>query len=131
MPDLKAGGKSSPRDALEHRGLMRGLEACARARISKLLSDDAPQISLQRLSPALNMLFEGAVDHGLIASAASGLDLGTEPVNHIIIQANGDPDFAWGERDNGSSFTLAEIISFAHAFSRIVGALSRSLFSPI
>jgi hypothetical protein len=53
---------------LEDRGLTWGLEACAC--ISKLLPDDVPQIFLQRLSPTLDMLFEGAVDHGLIAAAA-------------------------------------------------------------
>ena len=34
---------------------------------------------VQRGGETLNMLFEGAVDHGLIAAAASGFDLGAEP----------------------------------------------------
>jgi len=94
---------------------MGGIVACD-IFLAQFLPDDTPQILLQCLSPSLDMLSEDAVDHGLIATAASGFDMGAEPFKNLVIQANGDPGFAREERNNGSPFSPTEIVGFSHIF---------------
>ena len=77
---------------------------------AEFFTDDAAQERLQTLFPLLDAASEGVVDHGLVAASSLGIDLGTEPVEHLVVQPDRDPGLSRYWRDSGPS------LFWAHAF---------------
>jgi hypothetical protein len=82
--------------------------------VLQLFPDDAAEERPKVLTAALDVFPKCAIDQRLIAAAAAGFDLITEPINDLVIESDGDPGFARGERNDRSSLSSAEIIILLH-----------------
>jgi hypothetical protein len=57
------------------------------------------------------------VDQTLVVTAASLVHLVAEPIQKVVIEADGHPGLAGRDREHGSPFALAEVIFLLHKFS--------------
>ena len=80
----------------------------------ELFTQDAPKNLLKRFVALPDVLSERTIDEGLVVPAPRGMDLGSEPLQYIVIEANGDARFPLRDRDHRSVLALAEIVFFAH-----------------
>lgn len=81
---------------------------------AQFLANDAPQGVLEELSPPLDILSEGLIDEHLLVAASSGVDLVLEPLEEIIVEADGDSRLPLGDRNHRSPLGLAEVVLFPH-----------------
>jgi hypothetical protein len=63
----------------------------------ELCADHPPQDLLQRLVLRIELFAQRLVDHCLVIAAALHLNLAPKPIQHFIIQTDGDASFAGWE----------------------------------
>jgi len=80
--------------------------------MAQLFPDDPPQIGLQSFSSPPDMVLEGIVDHGLVAAAASSIDLPSKPIEDLIIEPDRNAGLARQDGNGGPSLAIAGIITF-------------------
>jgi hypothetical protein len=78
----------------------------------------SPQSLLERLPGASNVLLQRTIDARLIAAATGRVDFGPEPLQHLVVEPDGDPSLAGWQRPNRATAGLREIIFLAHHRSR-------------
>lgn len=84
------------------------------AGVSQLFTKHSPKRRLKRLSLTFHMLTKRAIDQGLIVPAARLIDLGFEPFDQVVIQADGDASFARRDLNNGPALGFREVVYLAH-----------------
>src|SRR2546425_281556 len=85
----------------------------------QLFPYDAPKRFLERLLSPSHVLPQYLVDDGLVVAAARALNLLAEPSKNLLIETDSDPRFPPGNRNNGATLGLPEIIFTLHDLPRI------------
>jgi hypothetical protein len=83
---------------------------------AELLSDNPPQRLLERLTLPVHILSQSDIDQSLVVTTTGCMDLALEPLNEVIIQANGDTSLSRWNRNHRTSLSSAEVIFFSHGF---------------
>src|SRR5919106_3247120 len=81
------------------------------------LPDNASHHRFQGFAALLHEPAQGLVDERLIVPATGGMDLPTEPLQHIVVEANSDPGLPGRYRHDRPPFRLAEVIFLTHRLS--------------
>lgn len=97
----------------------------------ELFAQDAPKDLLERLVAPLDVLTESKIDEALVVPAPRIMDLGSEPLQDIFIEPDGNAHFPLRDRNYRSALPLAEIVLFAHlhhpsCWRRSLGIASRA-----
>ena len=86
---------------------------------AQFFANDAPEDFLKRFLPAPDVLCKSRVDEALVVAATSGMNLGLEPLENAVVEANGDAGLAGRERVDSAPLGLAEIVLTLHGLSLI------------
>src|SRR5882757_6691933 len=81
---------------------------------AQFLADDATKHDLERFLTILNEGPEGIVDLGLVVPASCQVGLLSKPVEHVVVEANGDAGLARRRRHNGAASGVGEVVVLTH-----------------
>ena len=73
---------------------------------ANLLADYPAQRSFERFSGTTDVIAQSVVDQALVVAATGFLNLITEPIDYIVIEANGDPRLPLGYRHHRAALRL-------------------------
>jgi hypothetical protein len=83
----------------------------------KLLSEQLSKNSLEWLVPGRDELPECVVDESLVATSTRTIDLGSEPIQQIVVEADGDPRLSMRRRRDRTSAPGTEVVFLSHGHS--------------
>ena len=81
---------------------------------AEFLAENTPNRTLERLCPMLRVLTQGVVDEGLVAASTSGVHLLPKPIDHVVVEAYGDPGLSAGDRNHSAPPTLPKVVFLLH-----------------
>ena len=85
-------------------------------RSAQFLPNNSSYDAFEGLPAALDVVAEHVVDQGLVVAAARSINLGPEPREDIVVQTDGDPGLAFGERHDGPTSPSGKIVLLAHRY---------------
>ena len=80
------------------------------AGVAEFFADDAAEGGFEGLVGAANVLLQGLIDQSLVIAAASSVDLLAEPVENVVIKADGDASLALRDGEDRAALSSAEIV---------------------
>src|SRR5436305_10341233 len=81
---------------------------------AEFLAENTPNCTLERFRPTSRVLTQGVVDERLVTTPTSRMHLLPKPVDHLFVEADGDPCFSSGNRYHSASLTLGEVVFLLH-----------------
>src|SRR5690606_27089963 len=84
-----------------------------RRSVLEFFPNDSADDGLKRFLLLSHKRAQGFVDQCLVVAAAGIVDLGSEPIEDIVINANGNAGLYGSGLDDGAALTLGEVILFA------------------
>ena len=84
----------------------------------------APQRLFQRLLSSLYVLSQDAVDEGLVVPTASIVDLLAEPIQHVVVETDGDTRLPGRRRHHGTALPREK------SYSRFIAFMVSSSGTP-
>jgi hypothetical protein len=82
--------------------------------LAEFLAENTPNCTLERFRPTSRILAQSVVDERLVTTPPSRMHLLPKPVDHVVVEPDGDPGLSLRDRNHSAALTLRKVVLLRH-----------------